>query len=115
MAETSRPRILRAVWVSTPIVIRDRTQLDPGECTLSQQNWYKTPVRSAEPSNLISGDSQTISAVASVFSRVLTPWGTLGQASFDPSAVRVNGELVYSDRREADLAMTSSGEVGTST
>src|SRR6516162_2606218 len=32
-------------------------------------------------------------------------------ASFDPSAVRVNIETVYSARREADLVMTSTGQV----
>jgi len=32
-------------------------------------------------------------------------------ASFDPSAVRVNNEAVYSARREADLVMTSTGQV----
>ena len=32
-------------------------------------------------------------------------------ASFGPSAVRVNAETVYSARREADLVMTSTGQV----
>jgi len=32
-------------------------------------------------------------------------------ASFGPSAVRVNAETVYSGRREADLVMTSTGQV----
>ena len=36
-----------------------------------------------------------------------------GSASFDPSTVRVNNEAVYSARREADLVMTSTGEVRT--
>ncbi len=34
-------------------------------------------------------------------------------ASFGPSAVRVNTETVYSARREADLVMTSIGNIGT--
>jgi hypothetical protein len=36
-------------------------------------------------------------------------------ASFVPSAVRVNIVAVYSARREADLVMTSTGKVATST
>src|SRR5215469_2999184 len=36
-------------------------------------------------------------------------------ASFDPSAVRVNNEAVYSARREADLVMTLTGHVAAST
>ena len=32
-------------------------------------------------------------------------------ASFDPSAVRVNNETVYSARREADLVMTPTDKV----